>query len=1038
MDTGNILFKFTTIRNAKKGAAVEMLIKDNNESSILAAITANKTPKELQDEISEVIERIGAVVGNYEFQNITYGYDILKNEVAQTNKTVLSSDFVKNVFGVESNWDHKRLLYARNDYANMLFAIKLWSNRTKETHKEAFIKLLKAWSMLTMYESAQEYDTVKWIDVFSGTFVIPSIKDIWPHIDIRDSQRMNTNDEFRKDYETLRTKYKGLRDSLSQLNEMIDDLKAIERYANFNEEEMEDIGVLKDLTDSKLFAPVFKSVKSQQPKLTRVSTRKVALKNIGTRIAAIIDSKSKGLKDNLQIIAPELVVTEDEIKSGNGLNKVLAEKVRLEGKADQLEILAKNKFSVDLNSNNIPSLIPNLEKPNDWIISSAGRLPTHEEPLLKLLVSDLILVEEKNVGYVASSIAHIETAMQGESRSRTHRTLDRIERRLTTSESTQVKQSLNLATSSNSNFQSEIEKAQKQKLGGEVETGYKGTGFHVDVTAYYDDEKEKSDHAVRKTAEDITEEARIEVTRKIEQERAEISINEVEIINEHKLENNSEGHINGIYQWVDQVKEFRTLSYGRHLMAKVILPDPAKLLFSQKKEADMMQPLEEFPLNSPTEITHHQIALNVGEKYGVTDFDTPPPRTRYITKTIEFNEKNTESLSAGYLLNKDSIIIPSDDKYKGYKVDDVFVQYRCPWKNPTGGDRRQLNIDVLEAHYGVDSTQGGDDTDEYPSFWFDTVITNGYRRTTHGGGLNAAVLANGHNKSHTAGMIHYVFIGAQTVGLEEIPITVMTRNNNYFQATVIVKLSAENGYEGHAHYQWQKDVYDKLYQAYLQKKDEYKRSERSDKEDKMLGVISGQNPEKNKQVIHEELKRQVITILRNNANQTFEGFFSSTQEDYEIQIDQMKMFSKYIDFFENAIDWKKMSYRLFPYYWHQYENWKERQLFKDSDPHYEAFMRSGAVETIIPIKRGYERQFMHYMENGGLWNHNEPLSITYDDDPDLVAEINEFIDEEAPGVKQVDSPWRARIPTNLIILSDKNNLEAVPPINTNQNDGENS
>ncbi len=671
----------------------------------------------------------------------------------------------------------------------------------------------------------------------------------------------------------------------------------------------------------------------------------------------------------------------------------------------------------------------------------SGTTEEEQKALFELFVGDLIVVEEKTVGYLAADIAHIETAMEGELRSKKHRTLDRVERRLTSSESSEVKQSLNLATSSQIGFQSEIEKAEKKKFGGKVESGYKNPAFNLDITAYYDSENKKLDHAIREAAEEITEEARIEVTRKMHKERTEISINEVEIINKHKIENNfGKGNLNGIYQWVDQVKEFKALNYSSHLMAKFVLPNPAKLLFKQQKQEQESSGQEiEFGLAKFSDLDNLSTALEEGKKYGITEFETPPVGVKYISKTIEFSSKTKEKVrsDAGFVVHDDKILIPQGE-YDGYEISGVSVLYYCPWLEPNNNNlRKQLNINVFGSAFYLLNKQHDRDIDRWNVDDWKAIEKNGYIQVTKD--VNHIMVGTkGFHKQYVSGEIIYHFNLLNTLGIKEIPITVTTRNNNYFQATVTVYLTADNkDEEGTASYEWKKRVYNQLYQAYLEKKKELKRNKSNDKEDRLLGAISGKNPQKNKQIIHEEFKRQIITVLSDGSNHTFEGFFSSSNDDFGVPTDQIRKYSNLVNFFENVIDWEKMSYKLFPYYWHTDANWTERQKYEDIDPHFEAFMKSGASEAIIPIKRSHEREFMHYIEQGELWigEGEPPLSIISEEHAGLLSEFNEFDSEEVVA-EPIEPPWRARIPTSLIILSDENKLDTIPPLNQEEEDGE--
>src|SRR5699024_3245032 len=215
-------------------------------------------------------------------------------------------------------------------------------------------------------------------------------------------------------------------------------------------------------------------------------------KSLISQVQTILDTKSITIADNLKKVIPDKNFNEKDIKTGAVLNTLLSEKIKLENEASTIQSFVNNDFGIFIDPKNIPDIyIPDFD-PLPFPIPKPP-IAEDEEPeaLFELLISDLILVEEKDVGYKASAIAHIETAMEGELRSKTHRTLDRNESKIFTSESASIQQHLNLATNSQSDFNSEVENSLSRKFGGEVSAGYDSGTSYVDVKAYYDDESDK-------------------------------------------------------------------------------------------------------------------------------------------------------------------------------------------------------------------------------------------------------------------------------------------------------------------------------------------------------------------------------------------------------------------------------------------------------------------------------------------------------------------------------------------------------------------
>lgn len=924
----------------------------------------------------------------------------------------------------------KELVDLKNQYNNLLAVIQLGSNHTREELKEDFIAILKARSVIGLIESPQESTAIPWIDVYSATFVLPGNKQMEKRV-----SSGSANSEYEKNKKELIEKYNGAlgeyKDTITKINQIestIQDIKEIETYNQVDAKDFDNQRFLSDLNNSRIFKSIFNDSIFKRASKVSSTLDETVNKKIASQVSSVLNAKSNTIVKQLKEIMPSYSFTETDIKTGAALQNVLSEKVYLKSTAETIESTFKRDFDIQLDPKYIPDLIDFDFTPLPFPVPLPPKpeKEKEEEALFELLISDLILVEEKDVGYKASAIAHIETAMEGELRSKTHRTLDRNESKIFTSESASIQQHLNLATNSQSDFNSEVENSLSRKFGGEVSAGYDSGTSYVDVKAYYDDESDKLEQTIRETAEEVTEEARTEITRKVLKERTEISISEIEIINEHKIENNfGKGHLNGIYQWVDQVKELRTLNYGRHLMAKFILLNPAKRLFEESTKDKTLEDLEKFPISGPEAIRNMDLAIKYGKEYGISDFEIPPNPVKQITHVIEYSKNTTEEQKSGYLLHHENIKIPGD----GYTVTKITVQYRCPWINPTQtNERKQLTITALGSTFEVSSVLN---KDQY-------TLKNQYGAL----GKSISYFHSEEGSSsfrYTAGDVRFeYFINDDTLDINEVPIALMTRNNNYFQATVTVHLeSSSTGTTGITAFQkWQIHTYDKLYQGYLNKKEELKRQARNDKEDKVLHAISGQNPQKNKQTIENEIKHLVIAALSKEFTHPSDIYTNEIGSELPINTQSEIMeYTRIIDFFENAIDWEKIAYTLYSYHWLNYQEWSQRQQYEDTDPHFEAFMKAGAAETIIPIKRGFERKFIHYLNNRQLWNHNEPLSLTSEKYADIMVEINEFETEEVEA-RPIGSPWRLQIPTNLIILSEKNTLDEVPPLQSDTSDPE--
>lgn len=71
-----------------------------------------------------------------------------------------------------------------------------------------------------------------------------------------------------------------------------------------------------------------------------------------------------------------------------------------------------------------------------------------------------------------------------------------------------------------------------------------------------------------------------------------------------------------------------------------------------------------------------------------------------------------------------------------------------------------------------------------------------------------------------------------------------------------------------------------------------------------------------------------------------------------------------IKFIHHAIEWENMAYILYPYFWAS--DWKTKKFLKHPDAQHQVFLKAGSARTILPIRPGYEKEFISFMELGEL------------------------------------------------------------------------
>src|SRR5262249_32934607 len=93
-----------------------------------------------------------------------------------------------------------------------------------------------------------------------------------------------------------------------------------------------------------------------------------------------------------------------------------------------------------------------------------------------------------------------------------------------------------------------------------------------------------------------------------------------------------------------------------------------------------------------------------------------------------------------------------------------------------------------------------------------------------------------------------------------------------------------------------------------------------------------------------------------------------------------------------------------------------------------AFLRAGAARVQVPVRPGFEKAVVHFLQFGEIWNGNDPPM--HDDDlyvpivDEIAANLGKYDNDGVP-YPPGSTPWEVRIPTELVVVQ---NLEEIPNI----------
>jgi hypothetical protein len=475
--------------------------------------------------------------------------------------------------------------------------------------------------------------------------------------------------------------------------------------------------------------------------------------------------------------------------------------------------------------------------------------------------------------------------------------------------------------------------------------------------------KSKSMKKSSSYAQKITKKSLKRLQKRVKERRETTTIQEVEEINKHEFENDSAGNTVGIYRWVDKIYEAQVANYDQRLMYEFIIPEPAAYYrFMQENkplEGVVMDKPKDIGQLKPSDIQPDTYQTWV-QRYQVEDVSPPPPEFQFIGTAFKSRSKQNGS-STEPKISKE-LEVPS-----GYKLKDVQVEGGYTF-DPV--DRHSVEIDIYVADNTLTLTEGGQDR-------YDQM----------------------------AGETGLIPVGIRPYVVNSYALTIHLRCERTSR-----KLA-----------QWQQATYKAIVKAYKAKKSKYE-EQRLAAQSRQSVDISGRNPQRNRELEQEELKKHAISLLRRKRYQNQDAIDTDPDTGAPIiDFESADEVSRVAQFFEQAFEWEQMSYLFYPYFWGSRDSWDETFLLEDDDPLFTKFLRAGAARVVVPVRLDYNEAVLHYDETGEIWNGDGIPAI----DDDLYVSLVEELKAETGGGPEggTDSDtWINRVPTELVRLQKDSSL----------------
>ncbi len=615
------------------------------------------------------------------------------------------------------------------------------------------------------------------------------------------------------------------------------------------------------------------------------------------------------------------------------------------------------------------------------------------------LIGDLLITRQQLIKYDLGEVAHVETAMAGLEKQRTHRRLNRTEETDFFETTSTIEEERETQTTDRFEMEKETTRALDQNF--QIDAGVSATGsygtvnFSSSLDTSYGTSSSQSQADATSFSQEVTSRALSRVKETVRRSKTVAFLNETEETSVNTLNNATSDNINGVYRWVDRYYLNKIVNYGKRLMFEFAVPEPAQFHVFRQVTRPLPGNAVDKPLdpretrgpdgralNTPSDLSDANYSF-WASLYGATGVDAPPPETVKISESW----KNAYATSQG-----------------GDIYDSFSVALRIP------DQYEAIAADVRADHY-----------------WWD---------------------ADGHTMTGTIGTAYFA-AGLSSVVLPNVSgtlgVSLLSYGMNWKLNAVVTCKRSSQLYD-----QWRTKAYGAIIDAYAARLREYKawlQEDGSDNDD--LFTIPGQNPGLNRETEREELKKRCLELF---TGQRFESFDAAVDGVFNVSNYPEILFAEavregnIVKFFEQAFDWANMTYIFYPYFWGRKSNWlNTSRLVDPGDPLFTKFLQAGYARVVVPVRPGFENYLMlfHIFTNlvssmGCSWAFQPSvfgtlgLSNTFSpaiDDPTYISVAQEL--QSAAGYNEADgpiygTPYVQKVPTSLVYIAQNTHVDGDP------------
>jgi hypothetical protein len=616
----------------------------------------------------------------------------------------------------------------------------------------------------------------------------------------------------------------------------------------------------------------------------------------------------------------------------------------------------------------------------------------------KIFWGDLLVTRQSLVKYQMSEVAHLESIMKNEKKVRSFRRFDKTETTDFYEEETTTEEERDTQTTDRFSVEQTSSQTLNQdyKLdsGVNVSSSYGTTTVNASLGFSFGSNSSDMRADATSFSKDVTERSLTRIKNRIKKSKTINIIRQMEENSEHLFDNvgPDTAHINGVYRWLEKIYLNKIVNYGGRMMEELTIPEPASFYIFRKT-------LKGTPENSPIKPTHPK---EYKDAKGV-----------YISSFNDISKVNYALLAAAY--NADVPVCPQEEIHVGIAITEKFA-------TSIGSD----GIEVISKSDTIAIPDGYKTTELFVDIAPFTHVNFNYQ---HSYKLSVGNWKNSNLTNTASGKPLLDGITANLAPYEKtIPYSFFATDVPIAGINIDITCKLTDIAET----KWKQSVYSAILKAYESQLREFNDWVRSQQEDIK---IQGNNPNINRKIEREELKKRAIEILSGQRFESFDGAVNGLQMQSgypEILFNEARNEGKTVKYFEQVFEWENMTYIFYPYFWGRKNNWLTiTSLTDENDPLFERFLHAGYARVVVPVRRGFEEYASGFCGYFSWLADMNPQYAPGVDAPWFVSIADELRwQNETPqdDPNRVVGHYLQYVPTNLVCIApeDGKDIPALP------------